>query len=130
MKRFVFSVAVIALFASCKPEITKTVKIINNSDYTVSFHYSPKHGGTNAGYNVIPDETKVVSYTVEQGELSEDSCCACVRDWGLSVVNDSMEITKDIRDEIEWKRDLIPKRKGGEVNCIFEFDGFHISEKD
>lgn len=127
--KFFLIILLVVVLVACKPEIIKTATIINNSSYSVSFHYSPKHGGSNSGYNIIPNSTQTVSATTEKGTIAEDSCCACVRDWGLVVVNDTMELTKEIVEETSWLREITEKGKGGEVNCTFEFYDNDISKK-
>lgn len=127
--KFLASVFLLVIFTACKPEVMKTATIINNSSYTVSFHHSPKHGGSSSGYNVIPNSTQIISATTEKGTIAEDSCCACVRDWGLVVVNDTMELTKEIVEETSWLREITEKRKGGDVTCTFEFYDKDIQNK-
>jgi len=127
--KFLAITLLFTVFVACKPEIIKTTTIVNNSSYTVSFHYSPKHGGSSSGYNVIPNSTQIISATTEKGTLAEDSCCACVRDWGLIVVNDTLELTKEIVEETSWLREITEKGKGGDVTCTFEFYDNDIAKK-
>ena len=120
--RNIFKILIILLFLTgCKPGGTEG-NIVNNSDETLII------SGFHSRDTLLPPQSSIFisNHPFQEWVTHKSTCCPCelvLTDGFIKPLNKAKKMTKNIHNEIEWKK--VPAGKHTSLNCkliIYQHD--------